>query len=296
LSSGNSRPEWADSVERALGRPIRSFRPVTGGDVAASYEVGIGPRERIFLKHYDRSQSGIGHAEAAGLEWLREADVLRVPQVVTHGSTWLALEWIDSRAPCAQFAEHLGRGLAGLHASGAEQFGFEEDNWIGSLPQCNARRENWARFYADCRLRPMAARAVRGGALPREIAVRLDDIIDSMSDLVGPSEEPARLHGDLWSGNVIPDELGRPCLIDPAVYGGHREIDLAMMRLFGGFESRAFDAYAEAHPLAPGAQQRISLYQIYPILVHVCLFGGSYVERLRKVVQSALDAAPSGGD
>jgi fructosamine-3-kinase len=126
------------------------------------------------------------------------------------------------------------------------------------------------------------------GSLPQELAVRLDRLIEELPERVGSTATPARLHGDLWSGNLITDESGHPCLIDPAVYGGDREVDLAMMRLFGGFDPAVFRAYEEAMPLPIGAESRIRLYQIYPLLVHVCLFGASYLSQLTRAVDSAL--------
>jgi fructosamine-3-kinase len=286
-----SRPEWAVCLEQDLGTPIRSFRSVSGGDAAASYRVELASHEHLFVKSYGLEPIGVGYAEAAGLEWLREADALRVPEVLAKGPCWLALEWIDSAPRCSDFAERLGRGLAKLHSRTVPNFGFPEDNWIASTPQVNTSCETWARFYTECRLAPLTELAARRKALPRRVIELVGELMSSMADRVGRGEEPARLHGDLWSGNVIADERGRPCLIDPAVYAGDREVDLAMMRLFGGFDSRTFEAYTEAHPLEPGAAERVPLYQVYPLLVHVCLFGEAYLERLEETLRRAL--APS---
>jgi len=266
-----------------------AIRPVSGGDIADSYRVDLASGNRVFAKVYSGGLSGIGEAEAKGLEWLREVDALRVPEVFAHGLDWLALEWIEPARSLPDFADRLGSGLAGIHKKSRDAFGFDADNWIGSLPQTNTERTTWDSFYAECRLRPLQARAASAGILPRDVIRLLDEVIDAMPELVGPSEAPARLHGDLWSGNLMVDETGSPCLIDPAVYAGHREVDLAMMKLFGGFERRVFDAYQEAFPLSSGANERVDLYQVYPLLVHVCLFGGSYVERLEHALLAALD-------
>jgi fructosamine-3-kinase len=152
---------------------------------------------------------------------------------------------------------------------------------VGSLPQANPPRASWAEFYRECRLLPLLERARRRGLLDAEFERAAERVLARLEQLVGPSEAPARLHGDLWAGNVQVARGGEPALIDPAVYGGHREIDLAMMRLFGGFGPRVFAAYAESAPLAPEHPARVALYQLYPLLVHVVLFGASYVPRAR---------------
>jgi fructosamine-3-kinase len=188
----------------------------------------------------------------------------------------LVLEWIESAPRAADFAERLGRGLAELHASGAPCFGLDEPNFIGSLPQANTPADTWPEFYGESRLRPLLRRARDEGALDPSVIRDADAVLERLPELCGPPERPARLHGDLWSGNLMVGEAGEPVLIDPAVYGGHREMDLAMMRLFGGFSARTFDAYAERAPLAPGADDRVALHQLYPLLVHVVLFGGGY--------------------
>jgi len=289
LSPHEHRPAWIDPLEAELSDRCDEIRHVSGGDIADSYRVDLASGDRLFAKVYSDGPPGIGEAEARGLEWLREVEALRVPAVFAHGLDWLALEWIEPGRPRRDFADRLGSGLARLHRQTRDGFGFDQDNWIGSLPQSNSQRERWDAFYAECRLGPLRRRAVSAGILPREVIRLLDEVIENMPELVGPSEAPSRLHGDLWSGNLMIDETGSPCLIDPAVYAGHREIDLAMMRLFGGFDRRVFDAYREAFPLSPGSSERVDLYQVYPLLVHVCLFGGSYVERLEHALRAVLD-------
>jgi fructosamine-3-kinase len=196
--------------------------------------------------------------------------------VIAWCSSFLVLELCEPGPPRRDFEELLGRGLAGLHRSGAAlEFGLDHSNYVGSVPQQNEPRADWPSFYRDCRLAPMLARA--GGSLSASLRGDFDRLFDRLPELCGPAEPPARLHGDLWSGNVHRDADGRPVLIDPAAYVGHREIDLAMLRLFGGFSERWFAAYAEVSPLAEGWRRRVDLYQLYPLLVHVVLFGRSYV-------------------
>jgi fructosamine-3-kinase len=155
-------------------------------------------------------------------------------------------------------------------------FGHERDNWIGRLAQPNAARRTWPRFYAEQRLVPQMRRARDAGHLDGALLARSERLLEEVDALAGPAEPPARLHGDLWTGNVLADSAGRPVLVDPAVYGGHREMDLAMMRLFGGFTADCFAAYQAAAPLTEGHEARIPLWQLYPLLVHLNLFGAAY--------------------
>jgi len=292
-SSPRPGAPWLDAVEADLGVRITSHVRVAGGDIGDSHRVEVAGGERLFVKSYATAPPGIAEAEARGLAWLDEAEAIRVARVRGFGADWLALDWIDSARPGPDYSEQLGRALAKLHASGAPRFGFETDNWIGPLTQTNTPVADWAEFYATHRIEPLHHRARDAGTLPAEIDRRLDRLLEALPGLIGPEEPPARLHGDLWGGNVLCDEAGAPCLIDPAVYGGHREVDLAMMQLFGGFAPEVFRAYQRERPLAPGAAERVALYQVYPLLVHVCLFGAGYVTRLAGALEAALDGAAS---
>jgi fructosamine-3-kinase len=230
-------------------------------------------------------------AEARGLRWLGEASAIRVPRVIAASDArpaYLALELLTSAKRQAGFDEALGRSLAELHAFGAPTFGLDHDNFIGRLAQPNAAADDWASFYWSSRLEPQLRLATERGLIDGGTRWGFDALRRVLPDRVGPDEPPSRLHGDLWGGNLHVDEMGQPCLIDPAVYGGHREIDLAMMRLFGGFGERVFIAYEEAWPLAPGASERVSLYQLYPLLVHVNLFGGSYVGSVKRALSACV--------
>lgn len=286
------------ALEAALGSAPIDSQPVGGGDIGESARVVLDDGRTLFVKRYPGVPSPspdvppIAVAEARGLAWLAEAraEGLRIPRPVAHGDDWLALEWIESARPARDHDERLGRGLAAMHAAAPDAFGFPNPNWIARLPWPNAQCENWPDFYRQQRLAPLARRARDAGTLSNEVGRALDRLIEDLPLLAASDEPPARLHGDLWSGNAICDERGGPCLIDPAVYGGHREIDLAMMRLFGGFGPRVFAAYEEAWPLAPGAEARIPLYQVLPLLVHVCLFGSSYLAGLARAIDEATDA------
>jgi fructosamine-3-kinase len=278
-----------------LSSPVSQATPLGGGSIASAYRVRLADGRRLFVKRYaiqdevgatDGDGPGrpagtsarIVACEARGLAWLAETGAIPVAQVVAVDDTLpiLVLEWIEPGGPRPGFAEELGRGLAALHAVGAARFGFDEANFIGPLAQSNRSEQTWPVFYAEQRLRPLLRMAHDRGALDPATARATESLLDGLESRCGPPEPPARLHGDLWRGNLMTDASGQPVLIDPAVYAGHREMDLAMMRLFGGFEARVFDAYAEAFPLAPGAPERVALHQLYPLLVHVVLFGGGY--------------------
>jgi len=266
----------------ALGSGIVSARAIAGGDINRAYEVALADGRRLFVKTNDRSPRGMFAAEARGLGWLGEARALRIPKVVAVAAPedprqFLVLELVATGRPARDFDERLGRGLAALHGHGAPSFGLDHDNFIGWLPQANAPSPTWAEFYRGRRLEAQLRRAADEGRASPRMRQGFERLFRVLDELCGPAEPPARLHGDLWGGNLLCDDRGGPCLIDPAVYGGHREIDLAMMRLFGGFGPRVFDAYEEAWPLADGHRERVPLYQLYPLMVHVNLFGGSYI-------------------
>ncbi|HVR19348.1 MAG TPA: fructosamine kinase family protein, partial [Polyangiaceae bacterium] len=276
------------ALERTLGSPPRAARRLSGGDINDAFEVTLEDRRSVFVKTNARAAPEMFPAEARGLALLAEARALRVPEVLAVSSgdddvRFLALELVPSGSPARGHDETLGRGLAALHRFGTPGFGLDHDNFIGSLPQSNRAWPSWAEFYEKERLAPQLALAVAQGRARAAMRRGFERLLTRLSALVGPEEAPSRLHGDLWGGNLHTDDSGAPCLIDPAVYGGHREVDLAMMRLFGGFGERVFAAYSETFPLAPGWRDRIELYQLYPLMVHVNLFGGGYgasVERI----------------
>jgi len=269
----------AAEVGRALGVEVSVSETVRGGDIGRARRVRTADGRTLFVKHHPDPPPGMFSSEAAGLAWLAEAGALRTPAVLAVRDAtpaFIALEWIDGAPPAPGHDVALGRGLAALHRVGAPSFGLAADNLIATIPQPNAPTATWPEFYGARRLEPLARRTRDRGLLTERTAARFARLVDRLPELCGPPEPPARLHGDLWSGNAIADAAGGPVLIDPAVYGGHREMDLAMMRLFGGFSDRVFAAYAEAWPLADGHVDRVALYQLWPLLVHVALFGGGY--------------------
>ena len=264
----------------ALGADVTSVRRVGGGMISDAWALELDGGRRVFVKAREGADPGEFPAEAAALRWLAEPAAVRVPEVLASGATFQALEWVEPGALNAAGEEELGRGLAGLHAAGAPAFGAfpggPQRLRIGPLDLPNEPAGDWPLFYAECRLRPLVGPAVDRGSLSPAGAGAVERVCERIADLAGPDEPPSRLHGDLWSGNVLAGADGRPWLIDPAAYGGHREVDLAMLRLFGAPSPRVFAAYDEASPLAEGHRDRVGLWQLFPLLVHTVLFGAGY--------------------
>ena len=284
-------PARALALARVLGEELGATRRIAGGDINDAWEVTLSSGRRLFVKSRDDAPAGEYAAEAAGLRWLAAAHALPLPGVLAvvdggHPPRMLALEWIQPGRLSAAGEEELGRGLAALHAAGAPAFGAGPPQQgspegaaalrLGAVTLPGEARPDWASFYVDCRLAPLVARARAAGALDAGAARRIEALCARMADLAGPPEPPARLHGDLWWGNVLAGADGRPHLIDPAAHGGHREVDLAMLRLFGAAPERVFSAYQEVAPLGDGHAERVALWQLLPLLVHAVLFGGGH--------------------
>ncbi len=269
----------AERVEQLLSLAVVATTPVAGGDVCTSTRVRLSDGSSALIKTRAGAPDGFFAAEARGLTWLAEPDVIDVVDVLAVEQDCLVLRWIDSARPSPESAARLGRSLARLHASGAESFGAEEDGFIASLPLPNKTAPTWAEFFATRRILPYLKLASDRSHVGRSDVQAVEALIGRISDLAGPEEPPARIHGDLWSGNVVwSTEHGT--LIDPAAHGGHRETDLAMLALFGlPHLQRLVDAYAEERPLADGWEERQPLHQLFPLLVHAALFGGHYGER-----------------
>jgi fructosamine-3-kinase len=257
----------------------REARPIAGGDINEAFRVMMSDGSEAFVKTRANASPGEYAAEAAGLDWLAEPGALRTPRVLDVADGHLALQWIEPGRLDGDGEEQLGRGLARTHQAHAPRFGHfgaADVGWLGPLALSNEPATSWAEFYAERRLRPLARLARERRALGADGVAAVEAVCVRMAQLVGPPEAPARLHGDLWRGNVLADVDGRPWLIDPSAYGGHREVDLAMLALFGSPSRRFFDAYEDVAPLADGWQERVGLYQLLPLVVHALLFGGAY--------------------
>jgi fructosamine-3-kinase len=239
------------ALEASVGS-IRSITPVVGGDI---------------------------NEAARGLNLLAAASALRIPRVIAviDQPAALVLDWIDLGSNKSAATEALGRGLAQQHRSTAEQYGLDHDNYIGSTPQHNTQVRSWIEFYRDRRLGVQRDLAHRNGHLTPDRARRLDRVMDRLEQWIDDDAVvPALLHGDLWGGNYLIDAQGQPVLIDPAVYYGYREAEIAFTKLFGGFGARFYAAYDEAWPLDHGYADRRDLYNLYHLLNHLNLFGEGY--------------------
>jgi fructosamine-3-kinase len=267
--------ELAERLSAALDARVISIEAVGDG----TYGIVLDTHYHMFVKSRPGAPAGMYAAEASGLAWLRDGartapfPRMAVPEVYCSDDDWLALQWVDvSRPDPAAF----GRALAGLHRAGAPTFGLDANNFLATLPQDNTPEPDWPTFYVERRLRPLCRRA--GLHVDAEL-----DRLRARPEVFGPPEPPARLHGDLWWGNVG-HVRGTPAVFDPAVYGGHRDVDLAMLALFGGVPDALLAAYDEVFPLAEGWRERVALYQLYPLAAHACLFGGSYAGQVTRLL------------
>ncbi|MET8040824.1 fructosamine kinase family protein [Micromonospora sp. NPDC005215] len=270
--------------------------PVAGGHICAAARLTLDDGHSVFAKSWpegaDRpAPEGFFAAEAAGLRWLREAGAIPVPEVIVALPGLLALDWVEPGEPTPEAAERFGRELADLHRAGSPTFGATWPGFIGSLPQDNTPTDGpWSTWFAERRLVPYLRRSVDGGALTSADATLVEQVIGRLDGL-GGDEPPARVHGDLWPGNVLWGAADRAWLIDPAAHGGHRETDLAQLALFGGIPhlDRVLAAYRESWPLPAGWRERVPLHQLHLLLVHTALFGGGY----RDAVLQAARAVPA---
>jgi fructosamine-3-kinase len=270
-------------VEQAFGTRPDHARYL-GGTLNQTAQVEV-KSDRYFVKWKADAPSHFFEIEARGLNLLRNAGAIRTPQVISHSEAseklpaFLILEWIDEspHGPARNFAVNFGHALAQLHRTTQDTFGLDFDNFIGELPQSNKLTAAWPAFYRDQRIAPQVALAKQQGYLPPARESLLNKLMDRLEELLSSTtSSPSLLHGDLWSGNFLVEVDDQPVLVDPAVYFGEREVEIAFTELFGGFPSGFLNVYHEAYPLDAGYGDRRALYQLYPLLVHLNLFGESY--------------------
>jgi fructosamine-3-kinase len=278
--------ELVDGVGALLDVDVTSSRPVGGGCISEAQRIELADERVVFAKSGARLPEGLLAAEAEGLRWLADAEAVRVPEVLALDDSVLVLEWIEPGSATATTPERLGRGLAELHAAGAPGFGADRDGFIGSLPQQNTPlADDWPTFWFTRRIEPLAQQARDRGSLPQDAGDLVSRLGQRLGELAGPPQAPARLHGDLWSGNVVVGSGGEPWVVDPAAYGGHREVDLAMLHLFGRPKPEVLDAYQDVWLLEDGWEERLWLWQLEPLLVHAVLFGGGYGAQAHQVLR-----------
>ncbi|MBC9732556.1 fructosamine kinase family protein [Nocardioides marmotae] len=278
------QPLVARRAEGLLGAAVVATAPVAGGDTATATKLRLSNGTTALMKTMPHAPADFFEAEARGLRWLGEVEGgARVPEVLGVDSECLVMRWIEPGKQTADAAADLGRALAATHAAGAAAYGAgpggeHRDTYIARLPLPNRPAPTWAEFYAVRRVLPYLKLARDRGAMTDEQAATVESVVGKLPALL-PEEGPARLHGDLWNGNVVWGVDGVH-LVDPAAYGGHREMDLAMLSLFGlPHLPKMIEAYAEVTPLTEGWEDRLALHQLFPLLVHACLFGGGYGPR-----------------
>ena len=277
-----------NEVIQDIGFTIKRYETVSGGDINETYCLH-GKDAKYFLKvNAAASYPEMFDREQEGLQELSCSSTLKIPQVIKCGQVnttqYLLLEWIEKASPKKGFWQGFGTAMAMLHRQHQPYFGWKKDNYIGSIAQQNLRQQSWEWFYAESRIMPLVERLYQAGRLAKQDVLLAEACCKRLTDYF-PEESPALLHGDFWSGNYMVADDGRAAIFDPAVYYGHREMDIGMTRLFGGFSQQFYDAYDDVYPLEKNWQQRLPLSQLYPLLVHAILFGGHYVNSSRAILK-----------
>lgn len=282
----------ANHFKEAFNSEVKSHNRTFGGSINQAAQVQLVDGSRFFVKWNRPALGDIFKKEKEGLDILAQADTdLVIPQVhdlQTNSGldvSFIVLDYIEPCEPNNDFFEQFGRAVAQLHSHSSHMFGLDHDNFIGKLPQDNSQSANWIEFFVECRLRPQFETALNDGLLQSSMISHFERLLDQLEELL-PEEPPSLLHGDLWDGNYLATTDNRVCIFDPAVYYGNREIELAFTRLFGGFDDRFYDGYNEVWPLENGFEKRIDIYNLYPLLVHVNLFGRAYADQVRALLST----------
>jgi len=272
-------------VESVLFAPITRATSVQGGDISEALKIELEDGQAFFLKFHKgnfNASKSIFTQEVKGLNTLRSVNTsLVIPEVISHNNSYLLLEYLEEEKQGNDF--QFGVDIAKLHKSSNELFGFSEDNYIGSIGQSNRYHADWLEFFIRERIEPLVNKAMEGGLLSNKYS-RIFERVFNYTYVIFPDEPPALLHGDLWSGNYLFTKQGQAAIYDPAVYYGHREMELAMTTLFGGFNPAFYDGYQTEYPLQTGWEERQKLCQLYPLLVHALLFGGNYVQQSKALL------------
>lgn len=278
------------AIQQALDADIRSAQRISGGSINEAARLTLSEGNDCFLKWNRTADPDMFAKEKEGLALLSAADTeLKIPAVLATGQSedgtgFFVQKFVEEGRAAGYSAEHFGQALAQLHRHHDEQFGLDHDNYIGRLPQSNRRHDRWIDFFIEERMEPQLRMATDAGKLNSGTVARFEAMYQQLPDIF-PEEPPSLIHGDLWGGNYFYDANGRATIYDPAVYYGHREIELAFTYLFGGFSGDFYRAYEQAYPLEPDFGQRKDLYNLYPLLVHTNLFGGSYARQVESIIR-----------
>ena len=265
---------------------LKRASAVSGGSINDAFQIET-TQGKFFLKLNNANRyPNMFETEKRGLDLLGQSSFV-VPKALSVGileaNQFILMDWIDQGSPETGFWNEFGRILAEFHLLSSEHFGLDHDNYIGSVHQSNSEYENWAEFYREERLIPQMKLAERQSRLTPAMKRGFERLFRELENIF-PKEKPSLLHGDLWSGNMVVADKGTPCIFDPAVYYGHREMDLAMMALFGGFGEVWVGAYNDVFPLETDWRERLPIGQLYPLMVHVNLFGGGYAGSVEKIL------------
>lgn len=273
-----------NQIENQLSAKIDTSKSIGGGCISDSFIIFMSSEQKCFLKVNHHIPKDMFAKETNGLREIEKSKAIRVPQVILTSDNFILMECIEEKTKSKNFFEDFGIAFAKMHKYCSSQFGFYEDNYIGSTIQKNipdeSEKHDWLKFYFNKRLLFQFKLAERNGYVNSALSkafLHLENKIEQI--LKTENEQPSLLHGDLWGGNYIVDEKGRACLIDPAVYYGHREADLAMTKLFGGFSTEFYNSYNEFYPLTDGHKFRENIYKLYHVLNHLNLFGRSYYQQ-----------------
>lgn len=276
-------PDFKHHLEQDFSIQITSATPLSGGDINEVYRLVTKHSNYVIKVNKADAFPGIFEKEALGLDTMRKTKSIDVPEVLAYGTfkntSYLILEHREQGSMSRKFWENFGQELAAMHRHTRESFGFYQDNYIGSLPQYNTSESNASEFYIRQRLQPQFNMSKDRGYEFKNV----DKFYQQIEQMI-PEEPPALIHGDLWSGNFLVNSKDQPCLIDPAVAYAPREMDIAMMKLFGGFNEVMYQAYQESFPLEKGWEDRLALWQMYYILVHVNIFGGHYYRQAKNLM------------
>ena len=281
--------QFLQNIFNECGLEVQRYEQAQGGDINNAYCL-LTSQGKYFLKVNDKDKyPGMFQKEANGLDLLRKHCTLIVPEAIKTGvygqSQYLLLEWLEKAAPQKKFWEDFGSGLAMMHKQPQLYYGLNEDNYIGSLKQNNTTHNKWHSFYTVCRIMPLVKILFDSGSFSSKDIDNANSFCKNL-EAIFPAGPPSLLHGDLWGGNFLITSSARAAIFDPAVYFGHREMDIGMTKLFGGFDHRFYTAYHEAYPFENGWERRVPVTQLYPLLVHAVLFGGHYIMRASNVIKA----------
>lgn len=264
-----------------------SLKHVGGGSINESYRINYGSRSYFVKLNSAVKFPQLFRKEKHGLERISSSHQFRTPAIIglieSEGMQLLLLEWIEKGTPTPQFWKDFGRKLAALHEVTGDRFGLDEDNYMGSVPQKNEPHDDWCSFFMEARLKPMVLRCSQKGILQKKHFSRFESLENKLAGIFN-AEPPCLLHGDLWSGNFICSADNEPVLIDPAVYYGHRSVDLGMSTLFGGFHSSFYEAYQYHTPLPSNYREQWAIANLYPLLIHLYLFGAGYLPQIEDIL------------